>query len=59
MNSTDEKSYRAAAERAFNESWKLINLRDGWRSAKVTTITTTTNDNNNNSNNNNNNDNNK
>jgi hypothetical protein len=56
MNSTDEKSYRAAAERAFNESWKLINLRDGWRSAKVTT---TINNNNNNNNKNNNNDNNK
>ena len=30
-----ERSYHEAADRAFQESWKLVNLRDGWRSAKV------------------------
>jgi hypothetical protein len=35
MNFVDEKSLLEAAEAAFQESWKTINLRDGWTSAKV------------------------
>ncbi len=35
MNPSDERTFRIAAEKAFEESWKIINLRDGWKSAKA------------------------
>ena len=36
MNPSDElQSFRIAAEKAFEESWKIVNLRDGWKSAKA------------------------
>jgi len=33
--SSDDLTYKALADKAFEESWKLINIRDGWKSAKV------------------------
>jgi lysozyme family protein len=44
MNFVDEKSLLEAAEAAFQESWKTINLRDGWTSAKVKVRTRARND---------------
>ena len=32
---SQEKNYSEAAEKALQESWKLVNVRDGWKSAKV------------------------
>jgi len=34
----NEKNYSEAAEQAFQESWKLVNIRDGWKSAKVSNL---------------------